>query len=140
MPDRKTTGRLSAGELEIMAMLWDGGPLTLAEAHCRFGRYGKPVGYTTVQTRLNRLVQKRLAARDDGRPAKYRAAVSAEAVGRRHLDLLLEKVSGGSVVPLVAHLISGQKLSADEIRELKRLVADAGRAARSNTRKRKGKP
>ncbi len=47
--------RLSAGEMEIVQMLWRAGAVTLSEAHAALER---PIGYTTVQTRLNRLVEK----------------------------------------------------------------------------------
>ena len=50
--------RLSPGEFEILSMLWEQGPLTLSEAHGSFDRFGRKVGYTTIQTRLNRLVEK----------------------------------------------------------------------------------
>jgi BlaI family penicillinase repressor len=114
--------RLSGGEMEIMQVLWRQGPATLAEAHAELGR---PIGYTTVQTRLNRLVEKKVVARSANRPAKYSAAVAAEAISARHLDLLLERVSDGNVVPLVAHLVRDRRLSAAEIAELKQLIAVA---------------
>jgi predicted transcriptional regulator len=119
------TNRFSAGELEIMSMLWAQGPLTLAEAYGSFGRFGRSVGYTTMQTRLNRLVDKGAVRRSRQRPARYEAAVPPEEVGARLIDVLLDKLSPGSVVPLVAHLISGRPLTAEEIRELKRLIAEA---------------
>jgi predicted transcriptional regulator len=117
--------RLSGGELEIMAMLWEQGPLTLSESHQRFGRYGRPVSYPTMQTRLNRLVQKGHVTRSRQRPANYRPAITADQVGAGHLDQLLDKLGRNSVVPLVAHLISERSLSPDEVRELKRLLARA---------------
>ncbi len=142
MSKKPALPRLSSGELEVMAMLWQRGPLTLAEAHECFGRFARPVGYTTIQTRLNRLVDKRVVRRSRQRPAKYEAAVGADDVGARHIDVLLEKVSGGNVVPLVAHLISGRSLSTDEIAELKRLIAEAEASARTKpgARRRGGKP
>ena len=121
--------RLSSGELEIMAMLWEQGPLTLSQAHKRFGRYGRPVGYPTMQTRLNRLVAKGSAHRSDERPAAYRAAISRDQVGAGHLGQLLEKVGRGIVVPLVAHLVAEGGLAQEEIEELKRLLAQAERSA-----------
>lgn len=108
-----------------MAMLWEQGPLTLSESHQRFGRYGRPVSYPTMQTRLNRLVQKGHLTRSRERPANYRAAITADQVGAGHLDQLLDKLGRNSVVPLVAHLISERSLSPDEVRELKRLLARA---------------
>jgi BlaI family penicillinase repressor len=117
--------RLSAAELEIMAMLWDCGPLSLADAHERFAAYGQAIGYTTVQTRLNRLVEKRVVERSKDRPSVYRATVAPEQIGAGYLDMLLDKVSRGNVVPLVAHLVSGRSLSATEIGELKAVIAAA---------------
>jgi BlaI family penicillinase repressor len=122
MAERRAAPRLTAGEMEIMAMLWERGELTLSEAHHALGR---PIGYTTMQTRLNRLVAKGVVTRSEGRPARYRAGVGAEAVGRRHLDLLLQRIRGFKIVPLVAHLVRDRRLSAEEIRELKRLIDQA---------------
>jgi BlaI family transcriptional regulator, penicillinase repressor len=122
---KKSTARLSAGELEIMQMLWRDGELTLAEAQKAFGR---PIGYTTMQTRLNRLVEKGVAAKSTHRPARYRAVSEPEDVGARHIDLLLERVCQGSVLPLVTHLLNRRRLSRDDILQLKRLIAEAERA------------
>ena len=91
--------RLSAGKLEILQMLWRDGPVTISEARRGLRRR---IGYTTVQTRLNRLTEKGAITRTTGRPAKYRAAVAPEEASTGYLKLLLERVSGGSIVPLVA--------------------------------------
>jgi predicted transcriptional regulator len=123
---KKKRGRLSAGELELLDMLWREGGVTLAEARRALGL---PIGYTTVQTRLNRLAAKGLAAKSAGRPAKYSAAVSPADVGRGDLDTLVERVSQGRVTPLVAQLLERNALSAEEIAELKALVAEAERKA-----------
>jgi predicted transcriptional regulator len=129
---KRKAARLSPGEMEILQMLWREGPVALSEAQAGLGR---AIGYTTVQTRLNRLVQKGVVARTADRPARYRAAVAPEEVSARHLDLLLERVSGGSVVPLVAHLVRDRALSSAEIAELKQLIAQAERAAKTNGKK-----
>lgn len=121
--------RLSAGELEILQMLWRRGPATLSEAQAGLERQ---IGYTTVQTRLNRLVEKGVVTRTTGRPAKYAAAVAQQEVSARHLDLLVERVTGGSVVPLVAHLVRDRALTAADIAELKQLIAQAERQTRKS--------
>ena len=90
---KKSNTKLSTGEMEIMSVLWEHGPLTLSEAHEKLGR---PIGYTTVQTRLNRLVEKGIATRSKERPAKYEAAVSPEDVSANHLNVLVDRVTGGS--------------------------------------------
>jgi predicted transcriptional regulator len=50
-------------------------------------------------------------------------------VGRGDLDTLVERVSQGRVTPLVAQLLERNALSAEEIAELKALVAEAERKA-----------
>lgn len=114
--------RLSAGELEMMSLLWRAGSVTLSEAQQQFGR---PIGYTTIQTRLNRLVDKGLVLRTEVRPATYSAAVTQEDVSANQLDTLLDRVTGGRIVPLVAQLVTNRTLTKSEIQELKRLVRDA---------------
>jgi BlaI family transcriptional regulator, penicillinase repressor len=124
MAKRGKTLRLSGGELEILQMLWRDGPVTLSQAQQGLRR---AIGYTTVQTRLNRLVDKGAVTRTSERPAHYQAAVAPEAVSAGHLGLLLERVSGGSILPLVTHLMKGRRLSAEEIAALKELVAESER-------------
>jgi len=125
MAKGRSTSRLSAGEMEMLQMLWREGSVTIVEAQRALGR---EVGYTTVQTRLNRLVAKGAVTRTRSRPAKYRAAVAPEEVSAGHLDLLLERVSGGNVVPLVAHLVKDRTLSPTEIDQLRQLIDQAERA------------
>ena len=78
-------------------MLWRAGGVTILEAQQALGL---PIGYTTVQTRLNRLTKKGIAAKSKERPAKYTAAVTPDEVGCSDLDLLVERVSNGQVAPL----------------------------------------
>jgi len=113
-----------------MAMLWERGPLTIAQAHEIFGRGARPVGYPTMQTRLNRLVDKAYVRRTDERPAQYEAAITAEQVSAGHLRQILDAIGPQKVVPLVAHLIAERSLSKAEIDDLKRLLAEAEKSAR----------
>ena len=129
MTARRKLPRLSAGEMEIMQILWREGPVTLSEAHAGVER---DIGYTTIQTRLNRLVDKKIVTRTTDRPARYAAAVEPAEVSARHLALLVERTSGGSVVPLVAHLVRDWDLSSAEIAELKKLIAQAERNSKSH--------
>jgi len=114
----------SPGEMELLSLLWRGGSMSIAEVH---ESMGQPVAYTTVQTRLNRLAEKGLAEKIKvGRmPTKYSATVEPGAIGASQLDSLVERVAQESVVPLVAHLLDGAKLSADDLKDLKKLVREA---------------
>lgn len=116
--------RLPEGEIKILEMLWRESAVTIQQAQTALGQ---PIGYTTVQTRLNRLVEKGLAKKSKTRPAHYSAAVTPEEVRERDLETLVERVSSGRVVPLVAHLINRRDISPEEIAELKTLIEQAER-------------
>ena len=125
---RKIIPRLAEGELEILQMLWRENAVTILEAQ---NALNLPIGYTTVQTRLNRLVKKGVVKKTAVRPARYMPSITCEEVHAKDLDTLVNRVSGGRVAPLVAHLINRESVSAEEIRELKALI----REAESRTRK-----
>ena len=134
MAKKSKPARYASGDLELLEMLWRAGPVTILEAQQAFG---KEIGYTTVQTRLNRLVEKNAAKRTTTRPAKYSAAVTPEEVRGRDLDVLVQRVSAGRVTPLVAHLLNANDLSSEELQELKQLVAEAEQKSRDKSKKEK---
>lgn len=123
---RTSNANPTEGELELLKLLWDNGALSLAEVHERVGR---EVGYTTVQTRLNRLVDKGWVEKQKaGRvPTRYAAVIEPDSVRETQLTDFVERVAQGSVVPLVAHLVQGASLTSDELAELKKLIRDAER-------------
>lgn len=121
--------RLPEGEIEILEMLWRESAVTLQQAQQALGQ---PIGYTTVQTRLNRLVEKGLVSRSKTRPAQYSAAVTPDEVRERDLETLVDRVSSGRVVPLVAHLIDRRDITREEIVELKQLIAEAEQRVNSS--------
>lgn len=116
---KKRPEQLTAGELELMQILWKHGPVTILEAQKGFER---PIEYPTVQTRLNRLVDKGLASKTPTRPAKYSAAIQKSEASAGHLNVLLRRVAGGSVVPLISQLLDHHSLSAEELDLLKEII------------------
>src|SRR5688572_7032614 len=90
--------RLTKGELQILQMLWREKQVTIAGAHQALAA---PIGYSTVQTRLNRLVAKGLVRKTKDTPTKYEPAIQPQDVVESELRTLVQEVSGG-VVPLVA--------------------------------------
>lgn len=125
--------RLPEGEIAILEMLWRESAVTIQQAQQSLGQ---PIGYTTVQTRLNRLVDKGMVTKSNSRPAQYSAAVTPEEVRERDLDTLVDRVSSGRITPLVAHLINRRDISSEEIAELKALIDEADKRARRSGSKR----
>ncbi len=111
----------TSGEMELLSLLWQHGAMTLSDVHDAMDR---SIGYTTVQTRLNRLVDKGLASKQKpGRGAtQYSARVQRDEVSASQLDALVERVANGSVVPLVAQLLDGTRLSTEDVKDLRQLV------------------
>ncbi len=118
----KDIPRLAEGELEILQMLWREQAVTILEAQTALDL---PIGYTTVQTRLNRLAKKGLVKKESGRPGRYVPLITQEQVHAKDLDTLVDRVTEGRVAPLVAHLINRENVSAAELRELKALIKEA---------------
>ncbi len=131
MAKAKRPGRFTAAEMELLRLLWDHQSLSLAEAHQAMQNAGASIGYTTVQTRLERLVEKQVVGKSTTRPAKYTALVDPSDVSGPLLKLLRERVSG--IVPLVAQLLQSTSLSKDEIKEMKRLIAEAEKRQQANS-------
>ena len=77
----------------------------------------------TIHTLLNRLVNKKALKVDkNNRPYEYYPLVSKEECIRKETKLFLEKVYDGSVGLLLANFIENEKLSQEEIQELRRIL------------------
>lgn len=130
---------IAAGEMEILQLLWGSSGLTLSEAHKAMCQAGREIGYTTVQTRLERMVEKDLVSKSKDRPAVYRAAVEPAAVQTTALHSLLQRVTGA--VPLFAQLVQDPSLRADDLQEMRRLIdAAEQRLQDSSPPKQEGQP
>jgi predicted transcriptional regulator len=109
-------------ELDIMAVLWEHGPSTVAEVH---ERLGEDIAYKTVLTMLRVLEQKgHITHTEEGRAHRFRAVVGRDEAGVSAIDRVLDKIFGGSRELLIAHLVRDRKLSQDEIRRLRRMLGE----------------
>ena len=109
-------------ELDIMAVLWQHGPSTVAEVH---EHLGEDIAYKTVLTMLRLLEQKgHVAHTEEGRAHRFHAVVGRDEAGVGAIDRILDKIFGGSKELLIAHLVRDRKLSPDEIRRLRRMLGD----------------
>jgi BlaI family transcriptional regulator, penicillinase repressor len=113
--------RLTRGDLQILQMLWRQERVTIAGAHQALGL---PISYSTVQTRLNRLVGKGLVRKTKETPTRYEAAIQPQDVVESELRTLVQDVSGG-VVPLVAQLFREHQPSRAELDEIRQLIRQA---------------
>jgi BlaI family transcriptional regulator, penicillinase repressor len=112
----------SAGELEILRVLWRRGPSTVHQVQAELKR-GDRVAYTTVLKLLQIMFDKGLARRDEStRPHVFRAAVAEAQVKKRLVVDLLDDVFEGSSMNLVMQALSAKPASAEEVRRLRELL------------------
>jgi predicted transcriptional regulator len=113
------------GELEILRVLWNRGPSPLGDV-CESLRRGRDVATTTVATMLRVMLDKGLVRRKrEGRGYRWSAVVTHAAAAESMVAKLVDGIFDGSAQRLVAHLVQGGQLSADELAELRMLIGSS---------------
>jgi len=114
---------LTDREADVMRVLWDHGPSVVNEVK---EKLHDELAYTTVLTILRTLEQKGYVKHEEeGRVHRYAAAVKENAARKSALQHLTGKLFKGSAELLFTHLVSDQKLSADQIRRMRELLAES---------------
>lgn len=116
--------RISEAEAAVMTVLWDASPLTAQDV---IERAPPERGWSanTVKTLLARLVAKKAVAHEaDGRRYLYRPLIARGDYVAGESRLLIDRLFGGRLTPLVAHLAERDALSAEEVAEIQALLKD----------------
>ena len=119
---------LANAELNVMEQLWDAAaPRTARQLREQLYPQATRAQHGTVQKLLSRLEEKGYVERDRSQSQHlFTATVTREAYAGAQLESLTEKLTGGSLAPLLTHLIDAQKLDADEIARLRRVLDEGG--------------
>lgn len=121
-----TAERLTNAELAVMELLWSTERLTARQIREHIYSDSKKAQHGTVQRLLQSLEEKGFVHRDKSLVVHlYSAAVGREAYGGLQLESLAEKLTGGSIAPLLTHLLDEQKLDKAEIKRLRQLLEEA---------------
>lgn len=119
----KPIPKISETEWEVMRVIWATAPLTAAEIIEALTAQDATWHPKTAKTLLNRLVKKKaLGYKQEGRAYLYCPLVKETDCAVAESESFLDRVFGGSLQPMLAHLVERKKLTAAEIRELKRLL------------------
>jgi predicted transcriptional regulator len=121
----RTPRDVTDAELSVLQALWDGGPATIRQLTDALYPGGGAAQYATVQKLLDRLEGKGCVQRHRaGAAHTFVAAIGRdELIGRRLRDMA-EKLCGGSLTPLLTHLVRTRQLSARERQQLRDLIDD----------------
>ena len=122
-------------ELAVLQMLWDRGPATVRQLTEILYPENTPAQYATVLKLLERLEGKGYVARNRDRwPHLFQANVSRDELIGRQLRAVAEKLCGGSLTPLLTHLLRLEHLSPKEREELRSFMEelDPGQSDRAD--------
>ena len=113
---------ISAAESLVMEALWRRQPLTAEEIFAEVaGAQGWAEG--TLKTLLARLHKKgAVSAEKDGRRFLYRPLVARADYVESESQGLLDRLFDGRLAPLVSHFSERQKLTPEDLEELKALI------------------
>jgi predicted transcriptional regulator len=110
-------------ELSLLEALWDLGPATIRQLVAQVYNQTGPSVYATVQKLLDRLEAKGCVTRDRRGPVHvFAAAINRDDLIGRRLRAVADSLCGGSLSPLLTHLVEGRGLSEAERRELRALI------------------
>ncbi len=111
---------LTDREADLMEVLWDRGPSTVAEVHARLNA---DLAYTTVLTLLRTMENKGIVRRSkEGRAHRYVPAIERQKAQKEAVKSLAQKFFRGSTESLLLHLVSNEKLTADAIARIQSLL------------------
>lgn len=114
--------RISDAEHAVMEVLWHAAPLTAQEVASGIAP-SREWSLQTVKTLLSRLLAKGVIAHEaDGRRYQYRPVIAREAYLASESRRLVDRLFGGRISPLVAHLADSDRLSAADIAEIENLL------------------
>ncbi|MBN8807073.1 MAG: BlaI/MecI/CopY family transcriptional regulator [Sphingomonas sp.] len=116
--------RISDAEHAVMEVLWDKSPLTAQEVAERVPAE-RDWSANTVKTLLGRLLAKNAIAHEEqGRRYLYRPLVEREDYVAGESRRLIDRLFGGKLTPLVAHLAERDELTAQDIAEIEKLLKE----------------
>jgi predicted transcriptional regulator len=117
-------------ELEIMDVFWRIGEASVREVCDALAEKKRPA-YTTVQTIVQRLEQKKALRRTRkiGNALMFEPAITRKSAYRRVVDDLLS-LFGGSAQPVVAHLLETGKLTLEDLKALEEANQTKGKKSK----------
>ena len=130
--EMNTRPPLANAELAIMDLLWDRGQMTARQIREALYEGSKSSQHGTVQRLLQRLEDKGYVRRDDALSVHlFSATLTREEYGSSQIESLAEKLTHGSLAPLMSNLIEQNRISADEIARLRAILDEEPEATES---------
>jgi BlaI family transcriptional regulator, penicillinase repressor len=111
---------LANREAEIMDVLWEQGPSTVAEVRQKLS---VELAYTTVLTILRNLEAKGYVGHEaEGRAHRYFPRIKQQAARKSAIRHLAGKLFQGSADLLLTQLVADRRLSEDQVRRIREIL------------------
>jgi len=124
---------LANAELAVMDLLWGTDRLTARQIREQLYPDATKAQHGTVQRLLQRLEDKGYVERDRSLSVHlFSATISRQAYAGGQLESLADKLTAGSLAPLITHLVAEKKISRKEIERIRAILdgqVDEGGAA-----------
>jgi len=119
---RNPSSRLNDVELAILRVIWNRKACTVRDVHEAL-QAERNTGYTSTLKMMQVMCEKGLLKRDDSqRPQVYRPAIPQEQTQKKIVRDLVNTVFGGSARKLVMQAVQSQKISREELAEIRHLL------------------
>ncbi len=113
-------------ELAVLEVIWERGSASIREITDKVYQKPSTANYATVQKLLERLEEKGCVSRDRSSFAHtFRAEIDRAELIDEGLEGLAEQLCGGSLTPLLVHLVGKKKLSRKQRDMLRELIDEA---------------
>ena len=111
-------------ELEILRLLWETAPLTVRQITKPLYPACKASDVATVQKLIQRLENKKLVTRDRSAHAhQFSPSMTQHEFAGAQLSEMADKLSEGSLTPLLVHLVESERISAEDRLEIRKLLS-----------------
>jgi BlaI family penicillinase repressor len=119
----KPAPHVTDAEFAVLTALWNQKDQTARELTERIYPTCTAADVATVQKLVQRLENKGLILRDRSeRVHRFSPAIPRAQFAGQQLSQMAEKLSGGSLTPLLVHLVENNRLSGRELKELRMLL------------------
>jgi predicted transcriptional regulator len=112
--------RFTARELDIMSVLWEHGPSTIAEVRSRLA---DEVSHNTVATMLGILEEKGYVAHTrEGRAFRFQSLVTRQVAATSALSRIVDTIFSGSAEALLSHFARDRRLTREELKRIRGII------------------
>ena len=126
---------LASSELAVMNLIWQStGRMTAREIREALYSDQAKAQHGTVQRLLQRLEEKGFVSRDKSLSVHFfSATVSREGYGGQQLETLADKLTSGSIAPLITNLVEQNKISEKDLQRIRGVLEQAKKTSDSNS-------